>query len=89
MEDKNTTLKTWRVFVWRPFTPPGEDTTYGGRKYATYKCVVSLHGGAKGSHANTRQMVILALTNALVVYILHIGTPNRWLLPQYITLNKR
>jgi len=57
MEDKNTTLKTWRVFAWRPFSPPGEDTTDGRRKHATYKCVVYLHGGAKGRHAKTRQMV--------------------------------
>jgi len=57
MKDKITTLKTWRVFVWRPFAPPGENTTDGRRQLATYKCVVSLPGGAKSRHAKTRHMV--------------------------------
>jgi len=35
-------------------------TTDGRRKLATYKCVVSSPGGAKGRHAKTRQMAILA-----------------------------
>ena len=48
IKDKITTLKTWRVFAWRPFAPPGENTTDGRRKLATYKCVVSSPGGAKG-----------------------------------------
>jgi len=38
----------------------GDDTTDGRRKHATYKGVISLHGRAKGGHAKTRQMVILA-----------------------------
>ena len=54
------TLKTWRVFAWQPFAPPGENTTDGRRKLATYNCVVSSPGDAKGRHAKTRQMVILA-----------------------------
>ena len=57
MKDKITTLKTWRVFAWRPFAPPGVNTTDGRRKLATYKCVVSSPGGAKGRHAKTRHMV--------------------------------
>ena len=46
--DKNTKLNTWRVFAWRPFAPPCENTTDGRRKLATYECVVSSPGGAKG-----------------------------------------
>ena len=44
MKDKITTLETWRVFAWRPFSPPGKDTTNRGEK-------------AKGRHAKTRQTV--------------------------------
>jgi len=40
-------LQIWRVFAWRPFA-------------FSPLFVVSLHGGAKGRHAETRQMVILA-----------------------------
>jgi len=34
----------WRVFAWRPFPPPGKDTTNRGEN-------------AKGRHAKTRQMM--------------------------------
>jgi len=34
----------WRVFAWRPFAPPGKDTTNRGEN-------------ANGRHAKTRQMV--------------------------------
>jgi len=60
MEDKNTTLKMWHVFAWRPFAQPGEYMTDWRSKHATYKCVVSLHGGVIGRHAKTCQIVILA-----------------------------
>ena len=52
--------KTWRVFAWRPFAPPGENTTNGTRNLAIYKCVISSPCGAKGRYAKTCQMVILA-----------------------------
>ena len=55
--NKSTKLKTWRVFAWRPFALPGENTTDGRRKLATYKCVVSYiqakigqTGGGKATH---------------------------------------
>jgi len=54
-------IKVWCVFTWQTSTPPGEDTTNGRRKHATYKCVLSLHGWAKGRHAKTHQIVILAV----------------------------
>jgi len=31
-KNKITTLKTWRVIAWRPFAPPGENTTNSTRK---------------------------------------------------------
>jgi len=37
----------WRVFAWRPFAPPGKDTTNRGEN-------------AKGRHAKTRQMMTIS-----------------------------
>jgi len=44
---KPAKITIWRVFAWRPFA-------------CSPLFVVSLHGGAKGRHAKTRQIVILA-----------------------------
>ena len=41
---KPTKITIWRVFAWRPFAPPGKDTTNRGEN-------------ARGRHAKTRQMV--------------------------------
>jgi len=53
------TLKTWRVFEWRPFAPPGKNTTDGRRNLTIYKCVISSPCGVKGRHAKTCKMGIL------------------------------
>ena len=51
----------WRVFSWRPYAPPGKDTTNRRRKLRRrMKSVVLSCGGAKGRHAKTRKSHHLA-----------------------------
>ena len=45
----------WRVFAWRPFAPPGKDTTNSSRK-RNLECRVLSCSGAKGRHAKTRKI---------------------------------
>ena len=73
--DKNIKLKTWRVFAWRPVAPLGENTTDGRRKLATYKCVVTSPGGAKGRHANTRHVLSFMFLSTIVAFS-HGGSPG-------------
>jgi len=44
INEKHEKVVIWRVFAWRPFAPPGKDTTNRGEN-------------AKGRHAKTRQMM--------------------------------